>query len=193
MRLTSLVTAIALASTSAAQADPLDDLARAAEDRANHRVIYDPSYVSIAFPGGDVPAHTGVCTDVVIRSYRAIGIDLQLEVNRDMKRAFSRYPKTWGLRRPDPNIDHRRVKNLEVFLKRRGASLPITQDPANYRPGDVVTWRLPDGRPHMGIVTTRKAPDGTPLISHNIGAGPKVENMLFDLDISGHFRWGGEG
>ncbi|MEM6661989.1 MAG: DUF1287 domain-containing protein [Pseudomonadota bacterium] len=164
-------------------------LALAAEDRANHRVLYDPSYVSISYPMGDVPANTGVCTDVVIRAYRAVGIDLQERVHRDMKRNFSSYPKIWGLRRPDTNIDHRRVPNLETFLKRQGAALPLSSDPAVFQPGDVVTWRLPDNRPHMGIVTTRKSAGGVPLISHNIGAGPRVEDMLFDLKIHGHFRW----
>ena len=166
-------------------------LALAAENRANHRVRYDPAYVRIPFPMGDVPADTGVCTDVVIRSYRAVGIDLQERVHRDMKRAFRKYSKIWGLRRPDPNIDHRRVPNLETFLTRRGAALALSSDPSAFRPGDVVTWRLPDGRPHMGIVTTRKTPVGVPLISHNIGAGPRVEDMLFDLKIHGHFRWDG--
>lgn len=175
-----------------AQAEFYADFARAAEDRANHRVIYDPAYVRLSYPGGDVPAHTGVCTDVVIRAYRAMGIDLQVHVHRDMKRAFSRYPTYWGLKRPDRNIDHRRVLNLEVFFKRRKAALPLTSDPAAFRPGDVVTWRLPDGRPHMGVVTTRQAADGTPLIVHNIGAGPQVEDMLFDYRITGHFRWHGQ-
>ena len=170
----------------------MEDLALAAEERANHRVRYDPSYVSIPYPMGDVPAHTGVCTDVVVRSYRAVGVDLQEAVHRDMKRNFSRYPRIWGLKRPDSNIDHRRVPNLETFLKRRGASLPVSQDPSSYKPGDVVTWRLADGRPHMGIVTTRKTRGGVPLISHNIGAGPQVEDMLFDLKIHGHYRWNGQ-
>ena len=140
---------------------------------------------------GDVPAHTGVCTDVVVRAYRAVGVDLQEAVHKDMKRNFSRYPKIWGLKRPDTNIDHRRVPNLETFLTRRGASLPVSDDPSAYKPGDVVTWRLADGRPHMGIVTTRKSPKGVPLISHNIGWGPRVEDMLFDLKIHGHYRWNG--
>lgn len=169
----------------------MENVAKAAEDRANHRVFYDPSYVSISYPMGDVPAHTGVCTDVVIRSFRAVGVDLQELVHKDMKLNFSRYPKIWGLKRPDTNIDHRRVPNLETFLKRRGAALPVSNDPAAFQPGDIVTWRLADGRPHMGIVTTRKTRDGVPLISHNIGAGPQVEDMLFDLKIHGHFRWNG--
>ena len=175
----------------AARADFAGDLALAAEDRANHNVVYDPSYVRIGYPNGDVPADTGVCTDVVIRSYRAVGIDLQRLVHVDMKRNFNRYPKIWGLKRPDTNIDHRRVPNLETFLTRQGAALPISSDPASYKPGDVVTWRMADGRPHMGIVSTRKSSSGVPLIAHNIGAGPKVEDMLFALKIHGHFRWHG--
>jgi len=180
-----------LAWPGAAWADIAADLARAAEDRTRHHVIYDPSYVRLDYPGGDVAPDRGVCTDVVIRAYRALGIDLQVRVHEDMRRAFAQYPKIWGLRRPDPNIDHRRVPNLEVFFERRGAALPVTSDPSAFRPGDVVTWRLPDGRPHIGIVTTRRSGQGVSLIAHNIGWGPKVEDMLFAFEISGHFRWDG--
>ena len=175
-----------------AQADFARDLANAAEDRTRHNVRYDPSYVSIPYPMGDVPANTGVCTDVVIRSLRALGIDLQQLVHEDMKRNFRKYPKIWGLRRPDPNIDHRRVPNLETYMTRRGFALPVTSDATAFRPGDIVTWRLADNRPHMGIVTSQKSPDGVPLIAHNIGWGPRIEDMLFDLKIHGHFRWNGE-
>ncbi len=174
-----------------ARADFAIDLALAAENRATQDVRYDPSYVSISYPMGDVPANTGVCTDVVIRSFRALGIDLQQLVHEDMKRNFRRYPKIWGLKRPDPNIDHRRVPNLETFLTRQGAELALTSDPAAFLPGDVVTWRLPGNLPHMGIVTTQTAPSGNPLISHNIGAGPQIEDMLFAYKMTGHFRWSG--
>lgn len=174
-----------------ASADFATDLAVAAEDRANHRVRYDPSYVRLSYPMGDVPADTGVCSDVVIRSYRAVGIDLQRRVHEDMKRNFGRYPKIWGLKRPDRNIDHRRVPNLEVFLTRRGAALPVTSDPSAFKAGDVVTWRLPGNLPHMGIVTRKRGASGHPLIAHNIGAGPQIEDMLFDYKITGHFRWDG--
>ncbi len=174
-----------------AHAKITDELARAAEERTKHQVRYDPSYVSIPYPMGDVPKGTGVCSDVVVRSYRAIGIDLQRLVHEDMKRHFSRYPKIWGLKRPDPNIDHRRVPNLETFLKRQGAALEISSDPSKFLPGDVVTWRLPNNRPHMGIVTSRVGSNGMPLISHNIGWGPKVEDILFAYQIHGHFRWDG--
>lgn len=178
----------ALFSSGQARADGLD-IARAAEERTRHQVIYDPSYVRLAYPGGDVAPDRGVCTDVVIRTYRAIGVDLQKLVHEDMRRAFGKYPRTWGLKRPDPNIDHRRVPNLEVFLARQGAEVPANDDASDYLPGDIVTWRLPDGRPHMGVVSTRSAPSGRPLIAHNIGAGPKLEDMLFEYAVHRHFRW----
>ncbi len=181
----------AMAGAAPARADFALDLARAAEERLKARVRYDPAYVSIPYPMGDVPADTGVCTDVVIRSLRALGIDLQQLVHEDMRRAFSRYPRTWGLSRPDPNIDHRRVFNLEVFFKRQGADVPVTDIPGDYLPGDIVTWRLPDGRPHMGVVSTRRTANGHPLIVHNIGLGPRLDDMLFAFDIAGHFRYRG--
>jgi uncharacterized protein YijF (DUF1287 family) len=149
---------------------------------------YDPSYVSIPFPGGDVPIDRGVCTDVIIRAYRSIGVDLQLLVNQDMRKAFPAYPRKWGLSRPDPSIDHRRVDNLAVFFARQGQSLPVSKDPSDYRPGDLVTWRLPDGHPHIGLVSDRSA-DGRPLLVHNIGAGAKVEDILFTFTITGHYRY----
>jgi uncharacterized protein len=149
---------------------------------------YDPSYVSIPFPGGDVPMDRGVCTDVIIRAYRSIGVDLQLLVNQDMRKAFPAYPRKWGLSRPDPNIDHRRVDNLAVFFGRHGQSLPISKEASDYRPGDIVTLRLPDGRPHIGLVSDRSA-DGRPLLVHNIGAGAQVEDVLFVFTITGHYRY----
>ena len=189
-RATRAVLALAvMAAPGLAQAE--NALATAAEARVGLPVAYNPAYVSIAYPMGDVPANTGVCTDVVIRSLRAIGIDLQELVHKDMRRAFSAYPKAWGLKRPDPNIDHRRVLNLEVFFKRAGAALPISNDPATYLPGDIVSWRLPDGRPHIGIVSSRKSPSGVPLIVHNIGWGPRLDNILFEFKITGHFRYPG--
>ena len=187
----SVLLMVMILSVSPARADFAAALAEAAADRANYRVVYDPGYVSIPYPMGDVPAHTGVCTDVVIRALRAVGIDLQQRVHEDMKRNFPKYPKIWGLRRPDTNIDHRRVPNLETFLRRRGASLPVTSDPAAFRPGDIVSWRLPNNLPHIGIVTDRRSPSGTYMITHNIGSGPRIEDMLFDYRIHGHFRWDG--
>lgn len=163
----------------------------AAMERTNHQVDYDGAYVRIPYPNGDVPDDTGVCTDVVIRSYRALGIDLQQLVHEDMTDAFSRYPteRIWGLRRPDTNIDHRRVPNLQTFFTRHGESLPITDVTSNYQPGDLVTWMLPGNLPHIGIVTDRIAPNGNPMIVHNIGAGPQLEDMLFVFEITGHYRF----
>lgn len=164
------------------------DLIKAAREQIGVTVTYDPAYVSIPFPGGDVPKDRGVCTDVLVRAYRGVGVDLQLLVNRDMRRAFRAYPRAWGLKRTDANIDHRRVLNLNVFFKRHGKSLPITEKPADYKPGDIVAWTLPDGRPHIGLVTDKKE-GNTPLIVHNIGWGAREENILFTLKIIGHFRY----
>ena len=169
-----------------------DDLVRAAIERTEHPIRYDGRYFPIAYPGGDVPAEVGVCTDVVIRAYRRLGIDLQQRVHEDMRAHFSAYPsaRLWGLRRPDPNIDHRRVPNLQVFFTRHGESLRISRDPRDYRPGDLVSWMLPGNLPHIGIVTDRIAPaTGNPLIVHNIGAGPRLEDSLFTYEITGHYRY----
>lgn len=154
-------------------------------------VRYTPSYVSIKYPNGDVPAKTGVCSDVVIRAYRKLGIDLQKEVHEDMKANFSKYPKTWGMKTTDTNIDHRRVPNLETFFKRKGQSLAITENAGDYKPGDIVTWRLSgDGIPHIGIVTHVKSEDGKRnQIVHNIGSGQVLEDCLFDWKIVGHYRF----
>lgn len=170
------------------------NLVQAAKDRTKHNVRYDGSYISIAYPNGDVPANIGVCTDVVIRSYRKVGIDLQKEVHEDMRENFDKYPskRIWGLKRPDKNIDHRRVPNLQVFFKRFGESLPVTQNPENYKPGDLVTWMLPGNLPHIGIIVDEKSWFGQrPLVAHNIGEGPKIEDMLFDYKITGHYRYAG--
>ena len=170
-------------------------LVAAARKRLDALVVYDGRYVGIDYPGGDVPATMGVCTDVVIRSMRkAYDFDLQVAVHEDMKANFSAYPATWGLTRPDKNIDHRRVPNLEVWFTRAGYDLPITRDPKNYRPGDIVAWRLDGGSgrgglPHIGIVSERLSLQGTPLIIHNIGGGPEESDMLFDHRITGHFRF----
>ncbi|MEM7250944.1 MAG: DUF1287 domain-containing protein [Pseudomonadota bacterium] len=170
--------------------DERDPLVIAARERTEHPVTYDGSYRSIAYPMGDVPNHIGVCSDVIVRAYRALGIDLQRRVHEDMRSAFRDYPDIWGLKRPDANIDHRRVPNLERYFSRHNAALMITTDPRDYAPGDVVSWRLPSNLPHIGIVSDRVAP-GTnrPLIIHNIGAGPVEEDMLFRFKIHGHFRY----
>jgi len=167
---------------------PAQRLVRAARAQVGVTVVYDGSYRSLAYPGGDLPIERGVCTDVVVRAYRALGFDLQKEVHEDMTRAWPRYPKLWGLERPDRNIDHRRVPNLATFLRRRGAELPRTDDPAAFRPGDLVTWRLPSGVPHIGIVSDRTAGE-RPLILHNIGAGTREEDVLFAYERTGHFRF----
>lgn len=179
-------------SASAAQADPhaIQALLSAALAQTKQRVAYDGSYRRIAYPGGDVPANIGVCTDVIVRAYRAIGVDLQQRVHEDMRSAFHAYPKLWGLNNPDPNIDHRRVPNLQTYLRRQRAELARSRDANAYRPGDLVTWMLPGNLPHIGIVTDKRSDDGArPLIVHNIGQGPKLEDMLFTYPITGHYRF----
>ena len=166
-------------------------LSGAALERTAHRVTYDGSYRRIPYPGGDVPPDVGVCTDVVIRSYRKLGIDLQRDVHEEMKAHFSAFPDNWGLSRPDPNIDHRRVPNLEVFFQRRGTELPASDDPADYRPGDLVSWRLDNGLPHIGIVVDRRSEAGRPMVVHNIGSGPQLEDVLFEWKLIGHYRYAG--
>lgn len=171
-------------------------LAQAAIERTAHEISYDGSYFKIPYPGGDIPAHLGVCTDVIIRTYRALGIDLQKVVHEDMKAHFNAYPKLWGLKSTDTNIDHRRVPNLQAFFTRKGQSLPVTQNPADYKTGDLVTWNLKTigSLPHIGIVTDRRSRDGLrPLIVHNIGAGTTLEDMLFSYTITGHYRYAPQG
>ena len=165
-------------------------LVQAANERTTHRVTYDGKYLSIPYPMGDVPDNIGVCSDVVIRAYRTLGIDLQELVHRDMKRNFSRYPKNWGLKRTDRNIDHRRVPNLRTFFKRFGKSLKVSDLGQNYKAGDLVTWMVGKNLPHIGIVINDTNLDGSrPLIVHNIGRGPQKEDMLFDYKITGHYRY----
>lgn len=166
-------------------------LVAAAMEQTTKPVRYDGSYRRIGYPGGDVPEDVGVCTDVLIRAYRRLGVDLQVLVHEDMRRAFDAYPKLWGLRRPDPNIDHRRVPNLQTFFRRRGAAVAVTTRATDYRAGDVVSWMLPGNLPHIGIVSDRVSPGGTPLIVHNIGRGPELEDMLFAFPITGHYRFDG--
>ncbi len=154
---------------------------------------YAGTYQPIAYPGGDVAAHTGVCTDVIIRAYRQLGVDLQVLVHQDMRAAWAAYPKIWGLKRPDPNIDHRRVPNLAVFFRRQQSALPppspasSTQSSA-YQAGDLVTWMLPGNLPHIGVVSDRKQ-GAVPLMLHNIGQGTQEENILFAYPITGHYRY----
>ena len=172
----------------------LDKVSAAAVARTVLTVRYDPAYLKIPYPNGDVPAGTGVCTDEVIRSYRALGIDLQKEVHEDMQNNFSAYPnqRRWMLAHTDANIDHRRVPNLQVFFSRKGESLPVTANAADYTPGELVTWDLGSGVPHIGIVVNKKSPKtGRYLVEHNIGAGPKIEDVLFSWRITGHYRYFG--
>jgi uncharacterized protein len=167
-------------------------LVTAAIERTKHAVRYVPEYVQIPYPAGDVPSGTGVCTDEVIRAYRAVGVDLQKEVHEDMQQHFSQYPQRWGLNAPDSNIDHRRVPNLMAFFARKGESLPISESAEDYRPGDLVTWDLGRGVPHIGIVVDRRAGLASRyLIVHNIGEGPKIEDVLFRWKITGHYRYYG--
>ncbi len=173
-----------------AQSSFYQQLADSAVTLTRQKVIYDPSYFSIKYPNGDVPAGRGVCTDVVIRAYRKMGIDLQKEVHEDMKANFAKYPKQWGLKSTDKNIDHRRVPNLMTFFGRKGETLKITNAAADYQPGDIVCWNLGGGVTHIGIVSPREAANGTHLMVHNIGAGQVLENCLFSYyKIIGHYRY----
>lgn len=169
-----------------------EKLVSAAIEQTTHDVQYDGTYFQIPYPNGDVPANKGVCTDVVIRAYRVLGTDLQRLVHEDMAQNFSRYPKLWGLKKTDTNIDHRRVPNLQVFFKRHGTELPVTDKAQDYRAGDLVTWNLRQTGtlPHIGIVTDKISQgSGNPLIVHNIGAGPEIEDILFSYTITGHYRY----
>ena len=173
-----------------AQAQFAQKLSDAALSLTKDKVTYDPAYFTLKYPNGDVPADKGVCTDVVIRAYRKLGIDLQKEVHEDMKKNFSKYPKNWGLKTPDTNIDHRRVPNLRVFFAKFGQSKSIETNPALYAPGDIVTWLLPGNLTHIGIVVNKKSADGKRyLIVHNIGAGQVIEDCLFKFTITGHYQY----
>jgi uncharacterized protein len=171
-------------------------LVAAAVERTNHTVRYESAYVGIPYPGGDVPADTGACTDEIIRSYRAVGVDLQKEVHEDMAQHFDLYPSktNWHAKRTDTNIDHRRVPNLMVFFARKGKALPVTNRGEDYAPGDLVTWDLGGNVPHIGIVVDQKATGaGRYLVVHNVGQGPKMEDVLFGWKITGHYRYFGPG
>lgn len=155
-------------------------------------VRYDPSYFSLEYPGGDVPADRGVCTDVVIRAYRKMGVDLQVKVHQDMRAHFDLYPNIWGLSRPDRNIDHRRVPNLMTFFGRFGEALPLSNDPETFLPGDIVCWNLGGAVTHIGLVSGMRSADRQRyLIIHNIGGGQVIEDCLFRYRMIGHYRYGG--
>ncbi len=177
-----------------ALADPLrkktlgQKIAEAAEAQAGVTLYYDPAYVRLAYPMGDVPMDRGVCADVVVRALRAVRVDLQAIVNQDMRADFAAYPKAWALTKPDSNIDHRRVLNLETLFRRKGAALAGGDEAL--LPGDLATWRLPGNLPHIGVVSTRMNADKTrPLIAHNVGAGAQVEDVLEAWPIKGRFRY----
>jgi len=187
----SLVLSVAQAEESTVDpASPAGRLTAAAIEQTKHKVTYDPAYVALDYPGGDVPVDRGVCTDVVIRAYRKLGLDLQKLVHEDMRAHFSKYPTHWGMKRTDRNIDHRRVPNLQRFFARHGAELEITSDRADYLPGDLVAWDL-TGKSlwHIGVVVENPEQPGRPWIVHNIGAGPVLQDCLFDWKVIGHYRY----
>jgi uncharacterized protein len=172
------------------QVDFYSSLSDAAIELTKQAVVYDPQYFVIDYPNGDVPAGRGVCTDVIIRAYRKLGIDLQKEVHEDMIANFSLYPQKWGLKKPDSNIDHRRVPNLMTFFSRKGDTRPITHKAADYYPGDIVCWDLGGGITHIGLVVDKKSGDGSRyLIVHNIGGGQVIADCLFEFEIIGHYRY----
>lgn len=167
-------------------------LSNAAISIINPSIDYDPAYFSIKYPNGDIPENKGVCTDVIIRCYRKLHIDLQKEVHEDMVSNFSEYPnlKKWGMTKTDTNIDHRRVPNLEVFFERKGTKLPVSEDPKDYKTGELVTWMINGKLPHIGIITNKKSEDGKRnLIVHNVGGGQVLEDCLFEYKIVGHYSY----
>lgn len=184
------VVAAMLALSASAQQSFGHRLSDAALELTGQFVIYDPSYFRIDYPGGDIPHDKGVCTDVVIRAYRKLGIDLQELVHKDMKVHFGKYPNNWGLTKPDTNIDHRRVPNLMVFFSRFGQSLSMSHHAGDYEPGDIVCWQLNSGATHIGIVTDKKViSNKRPKMVHNIGGGQVLEDCLFSWKIIGHYRY----
>jgi uncharacterized protein len=186
----SLAASAGVSAFSQSTARTAEALVVAARKQVGMTLNYDPAYTRLAFPGGDVDRAKGVCTDVVIRAYRdAFGLDLQALVNRDMHSAFSAYPKRWGLTRPDKNIDHRRVPNLQTFFARQAAKLPLSSVPQDWKPGDIFTSLIDNRLPHIGIVSNRKT-GNRPLVIHNIGGGAREEDMLFSHPLTGHYRWG---
>lgn len=180
---------ISLTATPSGPKDFYGKLSDAAITLTKDNVEYDADYFTIPYPNGDVPKGKGVCTDVIIRAYRKMGTDLQKEVHEDMQQHFSLYPKAWGLKTTDTNIDHRRVPNLQKFFSRFGEVKPVTDNALDYKPGDIVTWMLPANHPHIGIVVNKKAPSGRYMMVHNIGYGQKMDDFLFESKITGHYRY----
>ena len=189
--LRSLVLLVCLGLSSWVSAQTIDpqQLVQAARSQVGVTLGYDPVYRRLDYPGGDVPLATGVCTDVLIRALRQQGLDLQQAVHEDMRAHFSVYPRNWGLQRPDRNIDHRRVPNLMTWFQRQGMALKVSDKPADYQAGDIVTWDLRRGLTHIGIVSDRTSPAGVPLVLHNIGRGTQEEDILFGFAITGHYRF----
>jgi len=184
-----LIFLLALAVTPANQKDFYAKLSDSALSIVDSSVEYDSHYTQIPYPNGDVAKGKGVCTDVVIKAYRKLGVDLQKEVHEDMAANFAKYPKTWGLKSTDRNIDHRRVQNLQTFFTRKGKSLPVTQNATDYKPGDIVTWLLTNNLTHIGIVVDKKGENGRYKVVHNIGHGQVCEDVLFEYKITGHYRY----
>jgi len=191
MRIARLAAFLLLLACGSAAATGFDGgtLARAAVQQVGVTVHYDPMYRKLAYPNGDVPRDRGVCTDVVVRAFRAIGVDLQQKVHEDMSRNFAAYPGRWGLAEPDSNIDHRRVPNLQKWFERQRRALPVTTRAADYRAGDVVSWKLDNGLDHIGVVSTGRGSGARPLVVHNIGRGAQEEDVLFAWTLTGHYRW----
>ena len=172
-----------------AGAAPADALVAAARSQIGVTLKYDGRYEKLAYPLGDVPLDRGVCTDVLVRAYRTLGIDLQQRVHDDMARAWNAYPHLWQLKAPDSNIDHRRVPNLATYFTRHGTALTASTNGRDYLPGDIVTWTVPPRLPHIGIVSDLKSAAGLPLVIHNIGAGTRQEDVLFAWPVTGHYRY----
>ena len=188
MRAVSRLAALLLLACVALPAVALPALVDAARAQIGVTVRYDPAYIRLSYPGGDVPDDRGVCTDVVVRALRTQGLDLQQAIHEDMRSAFAAYPRDWGADAPDRNIDHRRVPNQMRWFERQGWQRAIGQRAADFRPGDIVAWRLRSGQLHIGIVSDRRSAAGTPLILHNIARGTREDDLLFDHTIIGHYR-----
>ncbi len=184
-----ILIAIIYPSVNKAESIRIEDLVLAARGQIGKTIIYDPSYRSIDYPNGDIPIDRGVCTDVLIRALRvAYNYDLQQFIHEDMKRNFLKYPQIWGLKHPDKNIDHRRVPNLQAFFERKGWSLPLSNQPSQFKTGDLVTCIVPANLPHIMIVSDRRSNDNIPLVIHNIGNGTQEEDRLFEFELTGHYR-----
>jgi uncharacterized protein YijF (DUF1287 family) len=192
MKVVSIITSFLIASSwlvDAGEESKAASIVRAARGQIGKTMSYDPSYRALGYPNGDVPMEAGVCTDVIVRALRSsLGMDLQKLVHEDMKLHFSSYPQNWGLKGPDKNIDHRRVPNLQAYFKRSGYELPISKTPQDYKAGDIVTCIVPPNLPHVMIVSDRTNKVGQPFVLHNIGAGAREEDRLFEFKITGHYR-----